>query len=111
MWKLGSQGHEGPGSVGFELKGTNAVTTARLVRCSVCFPQTDRRSFFCCCGEMLIQKAVVFFFAGSGLARSLQGLPKRLKPRQDATPTAGAPPAVSTACGDIIEAVDDPQGT
>ncbi|KAF2679354.1 hypothetical protein K458DRAFT_408210 [Lentithecium fluviatile CBS 122367] len=58
---------------------------------------------------MLVQKAAVLCFAGCSLARSLS-LPEKLAPRQDPTPTAGAPAALSTACGDIIADVDDPSG-
>jgi hypothetical protein len=50
---------------------------------------------------------VASFFASSVLGRSL---PDGLKPRQEATATAGAPAAQSTMCGDIIDAVNDPYG-
>ncbi|KAF1959262.1 hypothetical protein CC80DRAFT_467721 [Byssothecium circinans] len=57
---------------------------------------------------MLFQKTSLFLcVAGGALARTLS---PKLQVRQNPTPTAGAPAAQSTICGDIVDAVDDPEG-
>ncbi|KAF2795817.1 hypothetical protein K505DRAFT_301442 [Melanomma pulvis-pyrius CBS 109.77] len=56
---------------------------------------------------LLSQGLAVLCFAGSVVARTL---PNGLSPRQEPSPTAGAPAAQSTICGDIVDAVNSPEG-
>jgi len=93
-----------------EVKGTGRRHASACWCCVVLrsLLKTDRRPFPISnpLSEMLFQKAVVLCFAGCSVAQSLRSLPKQLHERQDASPT-NEPAAQSTACGDIIAAVDN----